>query len=138
MSASLLDSRRLTGPNLFWDWPGAVLDVSTGDVPAQTLIKAWSDEVSALMEAVGWDPEKICSRIYEGGASLVINAPIDVLYAACELNETAFSRALTTLESSTPPDFMESLTPLLAMISEESRPELLALQSAASRHQVPS
>ncbi len=137
MTASLLDSRRLTGPNLFWDWPGAVLDVATGDIPAQTLIKAWSEEVSRLMEGVGWDPQNICSRIYEGGVSLVINAPIDVLYAACELNEVAFSRAMAVLESSAPPDFQESLTALLAMISEESRPELLALQAAASSHQVP-
>lgn len=137
MSASLLDSRRLTGPNLFWDWPGAVLDVSIDDMPADTLINAWSDEVCRLMEAVGWNSNRICSRVYQGGASLVINAPIDVLYAACELNEVAFKRALGMLESSPMPSFQESVEPLLAMISEESNPALLALQSAAGANQVP-
>lgn len=137
MTARLRDSRRLTGPNLFWEWPGAVLDVATADVPAEILVSAWSEEVSRLMEAVGWDSDRICSRIYDGGVSLVINAPIDVLYAACELNEVALGRALLTLESETPPDFHESLAPLLAMISEEAKPGLLALQSAANSHGVP-
>ncbi len=28
MNIELLDSRRLTGPNLFWDLPGAILDIA--------------------------------------------------------------------------------------------------------------
>ena len=83
MSIELVDSRRLTGPNLFWDWPGAVLDISIGNMPADKVISAWSIEVKQLMEVVGWSADLTCSRQYEGGASLVINAPIDVLYTAC-------------------------------------------------------
>lgn len=133
----LLDSRRLTGPNLFWDLPGAVLDISIDDIPVELVIAAWSAEVSRLLEAVGWSAENICSRIYDGGASLVINAPIDALYAACELNEVAFSRAVTGLTGEERPDLQTAIADLLDLISQESRPELLALQVTAAQHQVP-
>ncbi|MCP4045615.1 MAG: Mur ligase, partial [Gammaproteobacteria bacterium] len=66
MNIELLDSRRLTGPNLFWDWPGAVLDISVDGVPAEKVISAWTEEAALLMEAAGWPPQNICYRIYEG------------------------------------------------------------------------
>ena len=40
----LLDSRRLPGPNLLWDKPGAVIDVEFGDLPASLVIGAWESE----------------------------------------------------------------------------------------------
>lgn len=137
MNIELLDSRRLTGPNLFWDWPGAVLDISVDGVPTQKVISAWTEEVTLLMTAVGWPVQNICSRIFEGGASLVINAPIDVLYAACELNEVAFGRAVAKLEGRPLADLQEATKALSPMIAEESKPELLALQAAAVHHHVP-
>ena len=70
MRIELLDSRRLTGPNLFWDWPGAVMDIAIEGVPAETVIATWTEEVAILMVAVGWPPQNTCSRVYEGGASL--------------------------------------------------------------------
>ena len=71
MKIELLDSRRLTGPNLFWDWPGAVLDIAISGIPADLVISAWAEEVTRLMEAVGWEPENITSRKFDGGASPV-------------------------------------------------------------------
>jgi cyanophycin synthetase len=137
MNTELLDSRRLTGPNLFWDWPGAVVDISTGDMPVESIIEAWSEQVTCLMEAVGWFSKRICSRIYEGGASLVINAPIDVLYAACELNEIAFNRAIAGLTGETQADLQSSVAELLELIAKESNPALVALQAAAECQQIP-
>jgi cyanophycin synthetase len=142
MNIGLLDSRRLTGPNLFWDWPGAVLDVAIDataidGVPDDLLISAWSEEVSRLMEAVGWDAENICSRVFDGGASLVINAPIDVLYAACELNEVALGRAVAWLSGEPLPDLSEAISDLSDKVAEERNPALLALQDAASIRHVP-
>ena len=137
MSIELVDSRRLTGPNLFWDWPGAVLDVSIGDMPADKVISAWTVEVKQLMEAVGWSADHTCSRQYEGGASLVINAPIDVLYAACELNEVAFNRAVTHLNGESLDSLSQAVRDLLSRIAEESKPDLLALQAMAAHHHVP-
>ena len=37
----LLDSRRLTGPNLLWNLEGAVLDVSLSDEEAAPVTDAW-------------------------------------------------------------------------------------------------
>ena len=137
MNIELLDSRRLTGPNLFWDWPGAVLDISLSDIPADLVISAWAEEVTRLMDAMGWCTDNICSRLYEGGASLVINAPIDVLYAACELNEEAFNRAVGWLTDKPLPDLSDTISRLSKQLAKESDPDLLALQEAATRENVP-
>ena len=137
MNIELLDSRRLTGPNLFWDWPGAVLDISVEGVPADKVMSAWREEVTLLMVAVGWPPQNICSRLYEGGASLVINAPIDVLYAACEVNEVAFNRAVAKLQGRPLADLRKATRALSTTIAKESKPALLALQAAAAHHHAP-
>jgi len=137
LKIELLDSRRLTGPNLFWDWPGAVLDISLSDIPADLVISAWAEEVTRLMDAMGWNTENIDSREFDGGVSLIINAPIDVLYTACELNEVAFNRATTWLSGETPADLEQVVVDLSRQREEERNPALLALQQAALDHHVP-
>ena len=137
MKIELLDSRRLTGPNLFWDLPGAILDVAVEGMPAERLISAWSNEVIALMAAVGWSSGHICSRVYDGGVSLVINAPIDVLYAACELNECAFNRAVANLRGEPLAGLDEDIRTLTDLIAKESNPALLEMQAAATCHKKP-
>lgn len=137
MKLGLLDSRRLTGPNLFWDLPGAILDIAVEGAAADLVISAWSEEVSHLMEAVGWPADKICSRVFEGGVSLVINAPIDVLYAACELNEIAFNRAAARLSAEPLPDLNDAITTISQKMAEEQNPKLLAIQETAAQHDVP-
>lgn len=137
MNIELLDSRRLTGPNLYWDLPGALLDIAFSDVSADVVISAWSEAAAPLMEAMGWCADNICSRVYQGGASLIINAPIDVLYTACELNEVALKRAIVSLSGEQLPDPAEAITSLSAQLEEERNPGLLALQQAAADHHVP-
>jgi UDP-N-acetylmuramyl tripeptide synthase len=137
MNIELLDSRRLTGPNLFSDLPGALLDISIDDIPAERVIDAWSEEVTRLMEAIGWGSENTSSRVFDGGASLIINAPIDVLYTACELNEVALNRAIASLSLQTPGDLDETITRLSTQLAKEENPDLLSLQQAAAEHQAP-
>jgi cyanophycin synthetase len=137
VKVELLDSRRLTGPNLFWDRPGAILDVGINDIPADLVIAAWSEEVTRLMDTMGWRAENTCSREYEGGVSLVINAPIDVLYAACALNEVALNRAIAWLSGQPLPDLEGAVSSLSKQVAKESNPKLLALQEAAAQHGVP-
>lgn len=136
MKIELLDSRRLTGPNLFWERPGAILDVAIDGIPPDRLISAWSRQVSSLMEAVGWPSGFFCSRVFDGGVSLVIGAPIDVLYAACELNEFAFNRAVATLKGEPLADLNDAIASLSNLVATESKPALLALQAAAAYHHV--
>ena len=137
MNIELLDSRRLTGPNLFWDRPGAILDIALEGVAADRLVSAWSKEVRGLMAALGWSPEHLCSRIFNGGVSLVISAPIDVLYTACELNEVALQRAVANLKGEPLADLHDSMTALSELLAKESKPGLLAIQAAAARNNVP-
>ncbi|GMR14656.1 MAG: Mur ligase family protein [Gammaproteobacteria bacterium] len=137
MKIEILDSRRLTGPNLFWDWPGAVLDISVCDIPADLVISTWSEEVACLMDAMGWDGRNIRSRKFDGGASLVINAPIDVLYTACELNEVALNRTIAWLSNESLPDLAQVTADLNKQLAEERNPALLALQQTATDHHVP-
>ena len=136
MKLELTDSRRLTGANLFGDSPGAVIDVAIeGD--ASEVICAWEKAVKNLLEAVGYADERTCYRTWQGGASLLISAPIDVLYSMCELNETAWATAAHELGAGEEPDLLEELPRLNRLFDEERNPPLLALQRAARDHGVP-
>ena len=145
----LLDSRRLTGPNLLTDRPGAIIDVgvSADDeehpnaLPAEAL-EAWQHHARALLDAVGWSEEKIFCRPYPGGASLAFTAPADALYAATELNESAWEAAVAELEGNTTEDpdrgvaIEEAAARLRQAIEAERNPALLALRAAAGQHGV--
>ncbi len=135
----LLESRRLTGPNLFWNHPGAVIDLAVPtESDAAALGRLWEEEARRRLHAVGWDEQRTRARTFTGGVSLVLSAPVDALYAACELNEMAFAAAQdrfhTGAEPSSPPE--SELEQLLATIAEEVNPPLLALKHAAKKRDV--
>src|SRR5438093_273243 len=54
----LLDSRRLTGPNILWDKPGAVIDVSFPLKDAGAVVEAWGRQARRILDAVGWRHEQ--------------------------------------------------------------------------------
>jgi cyanophycin synthetase len=141
---SLLDSRRLTGPNLLWDREGAVLDISLEPAEADAadaadaegaLIAAWRREARRLLDAVGWRDEETAVRRFPGGASLAISAPVDALYAATEVNEEAWASALASLRGEAAPD-SAAVERLKAAIERERNPALLALRAAAKARNV--
>ncbi len=125
------DSRRLTGPNLLCDRPGAVLDVSLSDGQANEAIVAWTGAVREILAAVGWEKEEIVVRRFAGGASLAITAPLDALYAATEVNEWALASANAALAGAPSPDLSEAQGRLRGLIAAERRPTLLELSQAA-------
>jgi cyanophycin synthetase len=140
----LLDSRRLTGPNLLWDREGAVIDVSLGSEEvdaadaanaADAAVEAWRREARRLLDAVGWGDEEIAVRRFPGGAggaSLAVSAPIDALYAATEVNEAAWAAALASLGGEPGADPMKGIELLRAAIERGRNPALLALRAAAA------
>jgi UDP-N-acetylmuramyl tripeptide synthase len=136
MQPELTDSRRLTGANLYWDRPSAVIDVSI-DGPPEPLIRAWEEAAGRWLDSVGYASQKTCFRIFNGGASLLISAPIDVLYSMCELNELAWASAVAACGEGEPPDPDEEIPRLNILFDEERNPPLLALQRAAAEHGVP-
>ncbi len=130
------DSRRLTGPNLFWNKAGAILDIECSNNNTDKVIKLWKGHCRSLLDALGWKDEEIRTRIYDGGASLVISAPIDCLYAATEVTEAAFAMTIKELEGTTTVSIDDHLPLLLKEINSEINPALIALQKAAALHDV--
>jgi UDP-N-acetylmuramyl tripeptide synthase len=127
---NLLDSRRLTGPNLLLDRPGAVLSVSLSREKAEAAAAAWKEQARRILDAVGWAREEIRARVFPGGASLAITAPIDALYAATEVNELAWAAAEASFRGQIP-DLTAEVERLREEIAREAQPGLLALRDAA-------
>jgi UDP-N-acetylmuramyl tripeptide synthase len=155
----ILDSRRLTGPNLLLDGPGAILDVELAGLDSERAIAAWRSEARLLLEALGWRDATLAARAHPGGASLAFSAPLDALYAATEVNEAAWHRAARALGGAETPrahggdprdsefedasedgdtieDFDESVARLGQTIARERRPALLRLAGEAARRGV--
>src|SRR3954454_19963630 len=84
---NVLDSRRLTGPGLLLDGPGAVLEVRLDDSVRADAVAAWERAAHHFLDAVGWTGEQLKTRAFGGGVSLALTAPLDGLYAATELNK---------------------------------------------------
>jgi cyanophycin synthetase len=125
----LLDSRRLTGPNLLLDRPGAVIEVSLSPDEAEKAVAAWQAQARRILDAVGWRDEVMAARLFPGGASLAVSAPVDGLYAATEVNEWAWAAARDRLEER---DFEREVERLRAEIAREANPPLIALGEAAA------
>lgn len=128
----LLESRRLTGPNLLLDRAGAALEVSLEPGEEEAVVAAWQEQARRILDAVGWEDEETAARIFPGGASLAVSAPIDGLYAATEVNEWAWTAAETVARGiGDPPDLAEAAGRLWEEIERERNPALLALRDAA-------
>lgn len=131
----LTESRRLTGPNLLLDGPGAAAEISVPAAIRDGAIADWSHRVRQLLDAVGWSDSQITSRLYEGGATLAISAPIDALYAATEIVEAAWDFATAKAAKETLPDMQSAVDRLSKEISDEKNSALVKLaEAAASRH----
>ena len=132
VTAEVQDSRRLTGPNLVADGPGAVIDCSIEGVPVDDFLDAWRRRVREALDAVGWGEQHTADRPYRGGATVFHSAPIDALYAATEVNEWAWAAAAADVGAGSTPEALDSAAPRLKkLIEEEQNPALLALQRSA-------
>lgn len=128
-----LEARRLTGPHLLDDRQGAALDVpiTEGD---ERLLDLWEAEARRLLTAVGWAGERTHVRRFEGGASLVLTAPIDTLYSATEVAEAAWAAASARFRGEKPDP--AAADRLLDAIQQERRHHIRALEAEATRRNV--
>jgi len=132
----LLDSRRVTGPGLLLDGPGAVLDVALDAPTRDRAIEAWREAATRMLAAVGLPDARLHSRYFQGGATLGFTAPPDVLYTATELNEWAWASAEATITGSGAPAIEPDAARLSAALEVERNPALLAIRAAAGAHGV--
>ena len=131
-SPRIVDSRRLTGPNLYSVHPGAVLEVTCDVALAATLLDAWSTHAFAIVGALGWGRAEVNTRRDADGATLFLAAPADVLMTATEVNEQAWTLA----EQGRVADRRAVITRLAAMANAEraTQPNVVAvLGEAVSR-----
>ena len=126
-----LDSRRLIGPNLFWDRPGALLEVAGEQPELSQRIEQWAEISLALMQALDWPGEAIRSRVYPGGALLVLSAPVNTLFTATEVNEEAWTLACSNADAAALDLAIERLQ--LARDKEAAPAALSIYQAAKSR-----
>ena len=131
------EARRLTGPNLLWDKPGAIVDVLIEGVDPQLVAQKWQKWVTRCQAEFGWHNEQSTYRVYAEGANLAISAPMDALYVACELAELAWHCCAAEIQRLHPPEWRERLAELRIDLAEESNPRLLHLLAAADKHTVP-
>lgn len=131
-----LDARRLTGPNLLANGPGATIDIRCTAEDAPRVADCYEKHLRKLIKAVGWPQPELVRHPLAGGVSLFFPAPIDVLYSASAVSEWAWALVDAELNGADAPDFSERLRETGEAISEEANPRLLELESAAAANKV--
>ncbi len=134
-SPTIVDSRRLMGPNLMHEGLGAVLDVSMDDATPernQALLHAWHARVASIADTLGWPEADIVQRVYPGGASLFVHGPIDQLMTGTEACESAWLFAEQQVDGHDP-SISTPLPALQAFAQAEARPLLRAVWNEGQR-----
>ncbi len=130
-----LDARRLTGPSIIADGPGAILDVRCSAEEAESFARAWKKNVQLMHKALGWNKPVCVAKPLLGGVSVAFSAQIDALYAASELNEWAWAVTANELgEDVEVPDFDATVAALKSATDEEAHSELMSLIVDAKRN----
>jgi UDP-N-acetylmuramyl tripeptide synthase len=125
------DSRRLTGPSLLLDAPGAILDVHLDHEIRDRAIAVWRSSAERLLHAVGWPGQQLATRTFAGGVSLAFTAPPDALYAATDVNEAAWADAWAQIEGPPAEDADAVTTRLREAIASERNGTLGSLREGA-------
>lgn len=143
------DSRRLTGPNLYFADTGAALETGIGTpIPAEVL-DTWRQGIEQARAALSWPDGEIVTRHHDTGVSLAFAAPFDQLYAATDVNEWAWLASLREHRRLAPDqvpfapghpavwDQAQALHTLAAAARSEHNPALTAMADAARAHDLP-
>lgn len=136
MKLELDESRRLTGPNLLWDKPGALVDVFVDGIDKELVARNWQAWVQKLLLEVNWQQEQTTYRIHTHGISLAMSAPMDALYTACELAQHAWEFCAAELAETAAPQWSDIIAKLTEELSREINPNLLELIDIARQKNV--
>jgi cyanophycin synthetase len=149
------DSRRLTGNNMYFDGPGAALEVpfkqASSVVVDDAALQRWRANIDRLRSVLGWGDGSVVMRMHRTGVSLAFAAPIDQLYTAAEANEWALYAALGARAGDAPVDADcesprqhvahfnedEAVRQLHILAQAETNPALIALLEAAQARGMP-
>lgn len=124
------------GPNLMHSGLGAVLDVVLDDashVRNALLLRAWHARVAELTDALGWPGSVTTQRVYPGGASLFVQAPIDQLMTATDVCESAWIASEPAIVGPVREVAAATIDELREMAKAESCPAFVALWDEGQR-----
>ncbi len=125
------DARRLTGPGLMWDRAGAVLEAEFTDFKPDRVAALWRHHARRVLDAVGWSGEDCTERHSDGGIAVAISAPVDQLYSATSVLQTAWHFVAADLLEAERGDFKAMIGDLRGEMAREADPALVALTDAA-------
>ena len=128
--------RRLTGPSLVWSETGAILDVLVQDMDMRRVLDCWQRHQAELLAEVDWKDPLVTHRRFENGYNLLLAAPLDQLYSAVRVLETAWyfcASELLELEVEARAQLVEEIR---NQMRQEKNPALLELEAAADQHGV--
>jgi UDP-N-acetylmuramyl tripeptide synthase len=134
----LIDSRRLTGPNLMLGSFAVIAEVAfePHEEPLHA-ITIWERELAKMATSLGLPPYETIVRHYTGCAALVFTAPLDLLMPATDINEHAVASATEILAGRPGIPLEPKKTELAKAIAEAKNPRLLALRAGAVLQQIP-
>lgn len=127
------DARRLTGPGLLWDHPGAVMDVFFDDLDPAQVTSLWENHARRVLDALGWQDQHLTHRAFQGGVNLAISAPMDQLYSAIFAAQTAWHFCAADLLGAEPGPFEAMIADVKGVMSQEANPALITLIGAARK-----
>lgn len=130
------DCRRLTGPSLVWDKPGAILDVLVDGMEMDMVLDCWYRHIDQLLGQVDWQDPELTHRRFENGFNLLIAAPIDQLYSAVLILETVWYFCVCELLGIEAQDSDVLIQDIYSEMRAERNPALLVLQQSAKKHRV--
>ena len=124
-----------------------MLEVPTPEGSGTALFESWRLLVAFMRARLGWPPGPVAVRAHASGAALAFAAPEDQLYAATEVNEWAWLRALEEAGREVPRGFApghpatwdvgSAQATLAALAAAEARPALMGLLEEARRRDLP-
>ncbi len=124
-------ARRLTGPGLLWELPGAVIDIFADEPDIERLTSLWKKYARAVLDAVGWPDQQLICRRFEGGLNLAISAPVDQLHSAVMVGQVAWHHCACDLLDVAPMPFDGLINDLKSVMAQEANPALCALITEA-------
>lgn len=118
-------SRQLSGPSLWLDGPGAVLEVLLAESDTDP-VPAWREALKRAHAVLGWPRRAHSRRTGENRLALAIEAPPDCLRCATRVNEWALACG---------PE--EELPDLVALAAQETNPPMRTAIAEAERRDLP-
>lgn len=133
----ILDScRRLLGPNLYASGPGAVGDCLVKSHEPADVAALWRGTLSQVLDELGLVGTGVQTRLFDGGASLFVPAPIDQLFTAAYALEAGWYFVATGLLGEPQMPFDALVAALRDVSALERQPRLVSLVAEAGRRGV--